>query len=85
MQVEYAVLPRDCRVTVRIDDRKLRSKIFDCVVGASEIVRAKCNYFGVARTDVLVVLCQIDELAAAERSPERPIEDQHGVTIAADL
>ena len=85
MQVEYTVLPGDCRVTVRIDDRKLRNKTCDRDVGAPQVVGAHSDDFGAARPDGRIAICQIDELAAAERSPVRPIEDQHDVFIAPDL
>ncbi len=85
MQVEHAVLPGNCRVTVRVDDWEPRAEVRDCDVGASQAVGANGDDLGVAPDDALVVLSQIDELAAAERSPERAIEDQHGVAIAADL
>ena len=85
MQVEDAIPPGYFRITVRVDDRELRFEVRDCYVGAPQIICADGNDLGVERADALVVLCQLDELAAAERSPERSIEDQHGVTIAADL
>ena len=85
MQVEHAILPRNSRIAVRVDDWEHRDEVFDRVFSTLQIVGAKGDDFGISTFDGLVVLCQIDELAAAERSPERPIEDQHGVLIAADL
>ena len=85
VEVENAVLPRNFRITVCVDDWELRDEVFHREFGASQIVGAKRDYFGICAYDLFVVLCQIDELAAAEGSPESPIEDQHRVLIAADL
>ena len=85
MEVEHTILPRNCRITLCIDDRELHGEVFDRVIGASQIVGAKGDDFGIGTYDALVILCQLDELAAAERSPERTVEDQHGIFIAADL
>ena len=85
MQVEHAILPRNRRVAVRVDDRERRNEILDRDIGASQIIGADGNDLGILRNYALVIPCQIDELEAAKRSPERPVEDQHGAPIAADL
>ena len=44
-------------------------------LGSLEIVRADCEDDGVLFLYLGVMVCQLDELSAAEWSPECPVED----------
>ena len=83
MEVEHPVLLRNFRVSIRVDDWELRDEVFYCVFGAFQIVGAKGNDLGIRADYALIMLSQLNELAAAERSPKRPVEDHDHVLISA--
>ena len=53
-------------------------------LGSREIVGTDCEDDGVLFFYRGVVIRQLDELSAAERSPECPIEDQNHVLVASE-
>ena len=53
-------------------------------LGSLEIVGADREDDGVLFLYLVVMVCQLDELSAAERSPECPVEDQHHILIASE-
>ena len=53
-------------------------------LGSLEIVGADREDDGVLFLYLGVMVCQLDELSAAERSPECPVEDKHHILIASE-
>ena len=81
MQVEDAVASGNGGIVARVDDWVFRLEIIDRVISPTKVIGTDSDHFRVLSFDGLIVVCQIDELAAAERSPECPVEDQHKVLI----
>ena len=65
------------RVAATGDDAEL----LDRVLRSVQVVRADGENFGVVRRYGVVVAGQLDELATAERSPERAVEHEHDVLL----
>ena len=53
-------------------------------LGSFQVVRTDREDDSVFLLYRCVVFCQLDELLAAERSPERAVEDEHNILVASE-
>ena len=83
LPIEHAVFFDNAHIGV-VEYWERRTPTMSGFFCSLQVVGADCQDYGVKFLYLIVVVCQLDELSTAERSPECPVEDQNHVLFASE-